>query len=367
MKKLLPLLILTLFLASCAPNAQYVGEQNEKGEDHGTRTKTWASGEKYEGEWKNGKRNGVGTYTYSNGFKYVGEWKDDYIQGKGTLTSLNGEFNGLFNNGIPYKGIFTALDGALVEGYWTNKKRGYGRITFADGSVYLGEWNSDTEVLRGSKEIIPNYWYMERPYGLGIMNDINGQTKSGIWSLDNSVEELDINIVLTSLKNRYPQFNEFNYVAPTPVLTPDPIPVITALKSSGVSLSGFIAVIEFEGNNISSGEVRALTDRLRSELVTIGEFTIIERGKMDEVLKEQAFQQTGCVSSECAVEVGKLLGVENIITGSISRVGTIYSVSARAFSVASGEIIKIAVYDHSGDIGGLLTQGMRKVAEELGK
>ena len=25
------------------------------------------------------------------------------------------------------------------------------------------------------------------------------------------------------------------------------------------------------------------------------------------------------------------------------------------------------VYDHSGDIGGLLTQGMRKVAEELGK
>ena len=149
-----------------------------------------------------------------------------------------------------------------------------------------------------------------------------------------------------------------------------PTPVVPAVKSTGVSIvsiSGFIAVLEFEGNNIPSGEVRALTDRLRSELVTIGQLTIIERGKMDEVLKEQAFQQTGCVSSECAVEVGKLLGVENIITGSISRVGTIYSVSARAFSVASGEIIKTAVYDHSGDIGGLLTQGMKKVAEELGK
>ena len=98
-----------------------------------------------------------------------------------------------------------------------------------------------------------------------------------------------------------------------------------------------------------------------------GQLTIIERGKMEEMLKEQAFQQTGCVSSECAVEVGKMLGVQNIITGSISRVGTIYSISARAFSVASGEVIKTAVYDHSGDIGGLLTQGMRKVAEELGK
>ena len=88
---------------------------------------------------------------------------------------------------------------------------------------------------------------------------------------------------------------------------------------------------------------------------------------MEEILKEQAFQQTGCVSSECAVEVGKMLGVQNIITGSISKVGTIYSVEARAVSVESGEIIKTAVYDHSGDIGGLLTQGMRKVAEELGK
>ena len=128
-----------------------------------------------------------------------------------------------------------------------------------------------------------------------------------------------------------------------------------------------IAVLEFEGKGVSQSETSTLTDRLRDEMFNTGIYVVLERGKMDEVLKEQAFQQSGCVSSECAVEVGKLLGVENIITGSISRIGTIYSVSARAFSVASGEIIKTAIYDHSGDIGGLLTQGMRKVAEELGK
>ena len=142
---------------------------------------------------------------------------------------------------------------------------------------------------------------------------------------------------------------------------------ILILLFSFVSAQQTIAVIEFEGLGISQIEAKALTNRLRDELVKTGKYTVIERGRMEEILKEQAFQQTGCVSSECAVEVGKLLGVENIITGSISKVGTIYSVSARAFSVASGEIIKTAVYDHSGDIGGLLTQGMRKVAEELGK
>ena len=39
---------------------------------------------------------------------------------------------------------------------------------------------------------------------------------------------------------------------------------------------------------------------------------------------------------------------------------------ARIIGVYS-ELRESAVYDHSGDIGGLLTQGMRKVAEELGK
>ena len=195
--------------------------------------------------------------------------------------------------------------------------------------------------------------------GKGVLFKVNGEIKSGTWLNNELHNSWTIEVVSNFLKNKYPQFTGFDYVAPTPV--------VTAVKSSGVSISGFIAVLEFEGNDISPSEARALTNRLRSELVGKGQLTIIERGKMEEILKEQAFQQTGCVSSECAVEVGKLLGVENIITGSISKVGTIYSVEARAVSVESGEIIKTAVYDHSGDIGGLLTQGMRKVAEELGK
>ena len=34
------------------------------------------NGEKYEGEWKDGKFNGQGTYTFSNGGGFVGLWKD---------------------------------------------------------------------------------------------------------------------------------------------------------------------------------------------------------------------------------------------------------------------------------------------------
>ena len=52
--------------------------------------------------------------------------------------------------------------------------------------------------------------------------------------------------------------------------------------------------------------------------------------------------------------------------GSVSKVGTIFSVSARLVNVLSGEIAKTAVYDHNGDLGGLLTVGMNLVAKQLG-
>ena len=126
-----------------------------------------------------------------------------------------------------------------------------------------------------------------------------------------------------------------------------------------------IAVIEFEGLGISQTEAKALTNRLRDELVNTGKYTVIERGKMEEILKEQAFQQIGCTSDECAVEVGKLLSVEGIIIGSISNVGSVYSVSARIVSVESGEITKSAIYDYQGSIDDLLTIGMRYVSELL--
>ena len=81
----------------------------------------------------------------------------------------------------------------------------------------------------------------------------------------------------------------------------------------------------------------------------------------------KGFQQTGCTTNECIVEVGKLIGVEKIIGGSISQVGNIFSISSRIVNVETGEIEKSEVYDHIGEIGQLLTNGMREVAIGLVK
>ncbi len=136
-----------------------------------------------------------------------------------------------------------------------------------------------------------------------------------------------------------------------------------------VSLFGqnTVAILDFEGINVSTDEARALSNRFGSEFLNLsgGEFTLVERQQMGEILEEQGLQQSGCVSSECAVEVGAALGAKFIITGSISKVGSLYSVNARFLNVETAEIIRSVSHDQMGTIMTLMTEGMKETAAKL--
>ena len=70
------------------------------GKGHGQGTYTYANGDKYAGEYKDGENyHGQGTYTYASGAKYVGEHKDGEKHGQGT---------------------YTYPDGTKDSGYWMN-------------------------------------------------------------------------------------------------------------------------------------------------------------------------------------------------------------------------------------------------------
>ena len=68
---------------------KYVGEFKD-GKYHGQGTATYADGGKYIGEFKDGNKNGQGTYIYANGNTYVGEFKDDERNGQGVFYAANG-------------------------------------------------------------------------------------------------------------------------------------------------------------------------------------------------------------------------------------------------------------------------------------
>src|SRR5262245_5101418 len=84
-------------------------------------------------------------------------------------------------------------------------------------------------------------------------------------------------------------------------------PFLAAAQGTGAARQAapakeLVAVLDFEPVNTDKVQASALTDRFREELLKSGRFTLVERAQMDQILNEQAFQQTGCTSSECAVQ-----------------------------------------------------------------
>ena len=94
MKKLLGILVLSLLWCNVGFAECIKGDCI-----NGYGTYTWYTGDKYVGEYKNGKPHGQGTYTWANGSKYVGKFKDAKRNGLGTYTFANGTVDkGIWKN-----------------------------------------------------------------------------------------------------------------------------------------------------------------------------------------------------------------------------------------------------------------------------
>ena len=85
-----------------------------------------------------------------------------------------------------------------------------------------------------------------------------------------------------------------------------------------------VAVMNFENNSTwtwwGDNLGRAAADELATQLVQSGKYTVIERAQLDAILQEQNLGASGAVTAATAAKVGKLLGVQLILTGSITAV-----------------------------------------------
>jgi hypothetical protein len=112
------------------------------------------------------------------------------------------------------------------------------------------------------------------------------------------------------------------------------------------------AVIDIKNaDGVTKGESDIIGDRLRTELFRTGRASMMERDQMQEILKEQGFQQSGtCTDDACMVQMGQLLGVQRLISGSIGKLGSMFLVNFRTIDVQTGKIIKVVSVDIKGGI-----------------
>jgi curli biogenesis system outer membrane secretion channel CsgG len=66
----------------------------------------------------------------------------------------------------------------------------------------------------------------------------------------------------------------------------------------------------------------AAADVFMTELLNTGKFSVIERARLNDILKEHNLVAQGAVTPQSAVELGKLLGAQLMVVGSVTEFGT---------------------------------------------
>lgn len=97
-----------------------------------------------------------------------------------------------------------------------------------------------------------------------------------------------------------------------------------------------LAVADFSGKNVSQSDASIVAEFLRTELVNMRKFKIVEKGNMDKILAEAAFQQSGCTEVGCAVQIGKILNVGQMVIGTLSKLVDTYHVTVSLVDVETG-------------------------------
>jgi curli biogenesis system outer membrane secretion channel CsgG len=128
--------------------------------------------------------------------------------------------------------------------------------------------------------------------------------------------------------------------APAPTPAPDPTPVVTASSTGGATPSAAptgkvekrrLAITPFDystvkswvtfwfGNDTNIGQgIRAM---LTTRVAKLGTIRLLEREKVDSILKEQDFGATNRVNQASRAKIGKVLGADAILYGDITIFG----------------------------------------------
>ena len=120
------------------------GMKKDRHEGYGTYVwseKSQWPGDKYVGQWKEGRRHGFGVYYCADGTTYIGDWLDGKYHGKIVITLKDGDWyeGDCSDNERNGHGIYRWKSGELYDGEWKDDARtGNGTYYFVGGTVYQG-------------------------------------------------------------------------------------------------------------------------------------------------------------------------------------------------------------------------------------
>lgn len=120
--------------------------------------------------------------------------------------------------------------------------------------------------------------------------------------------------------------------------------VESSLKKKTVAVYGFEMI-----GRANDSYSRYATEKLTHELVESGKLLVIERSRINKVLKEQQLAMTGIIDANMAAKIGKILAVEGVIIGSINVNKNEVELIARVIQSETAIILKSANFKYKTD------------------
>ncbi|MCI0513766.1 hypothetical protein L0128_11175 [candidate division KSB1 bacterium] len=135
---------------------------------------------------------------------------------------------------------------------------------------------------------------------------------------------------------------------PTPAKTPTPVtpipqpqppaPIPTPAPSvSQVGERLRIAILPLENKGQNAGI--DLLDKLITVFVNLDRFKVLERAQLEKVLEEQKLGLTGVLDAATAAKIGKGIGVDAVVSGSVSWMASGASIDARFIDTETASIL----------------------------
>ncbi|NOZ61232.1 MAG: hypothetical protein GXO74_06085 [Calditrichaeota bacterium] len=121
-------------------------------------------------------------------------------------------------------------------------------------------------------------------------------------------------------------------------LPPKPIPQVTSLKRVGERMG--IAVLPFQTKGLGQeiGEIN-IVEQMMTTFYNTDRFKLFERTQLEKILEEQKLGMTGVIDASTAAEIGKGIGVDAIVLGSVTRAGSNIAIDARLIDTETAQII----------------------------
>lgn len=156
------------------------------------------------------------------------------------------------------------------------------------------------------------------------------------------------------MKYRKQTYNKGTIMIPIMLFCLSVISVNTYLRADALEKIT-ISVYGLKSIGVPQSLASSLQEHLESNILQYEQFDVMSRNNIDLILKESKFQQTGiCSDEQCLIEAGHILGVEKIITGTISIVGSTYNVVLKMIDVETAKLESSVSRKHSGNIDTLL-------------